>query len=75
MSKGQKHLLALCRALILKKEVILTDEITASLDEGYEKNVITALEEICSDIIVIIVSHNSIVQDEKQHFKIDNQQF
>ena len=67
MSKGQKHLLVLCRALIWKKEVILIDEITASLDEKHEKNVITVLEEICFDIIVIIVSHNLIKQDEKNN--------
>lgn len=58
LSGGQRRKIAAARSLFSKKEVILLDEVTASLDEASEKALLRAF--LClKKTTVIIVSHQN----------------
>lgn len=56
-SQGQWQLLSIARAAVAEPEILLLDEITASLDAGTEQAVLTALEHVSEDRTVISISH------------------
>lgn len=57
ISGGQKQLIALARTLLSKSEILLFDEITASLDPNTAKQVINVLKDLKKDHTVIIITH------------------
>ena len=57
ISGGQKQLIALVRTLLSKSEILLFDEITASLDPNTAKQVIKVLKDLKKDHTVIIITH------------------
>lgn len=57
ISGGQKQLIALARTLLSKSEILLFDEITASLDPNTAKQVIKVLKDLKKDHTVIIITH------------------
>ncbi len=57
ISGGQKQLMALARTLLSKSEILLFDEITASLDPNTAKQVTKVLKDLKKDHTVIIITH------------------
>jgi ATP-binding cassette subfamily C protein len=59
LSGGQKQRLGLARALYLKKEVLILDEATNSLDEFTEKKILEKILNLPNKPTIIFVSHKS----------------
>ena len=57
ISGGQKQLISLARTLLSKSEILLFDEITASLDPNTAKQVIKVLKDLKKDHTVIMITH------------------
>lgn len=57
ISGGQKQLIALARTLLSKSEILLFDEVTASLDPNTAKQVVKALKDLKKDHTVIMITH------------------
>ncbi len=58
LSGGQKQLLSLGRALMKKSKILLLDEFTNSLDQETTEKIISILEEIKKDYLILIISHD-----------------
>lgn len=58
LSGGERQRLALARALISDRPLIILDEPTSSLDEGSRKLVVEALSRRRSDQSLLIISHD-----------------
>ena len=59
LSGGEVRLIALTRALLLDRPILLLDEPTSSLDHESEELVLRALKELARDRTVIISAHRS----------------
>ena len=57
ISGGQKQLIALVRTLLSKSEILLFDEVTASLDPNTAKHVMNVLKNLKKDHTVIMITH------------------
>lgn len=58
ISGGQKQLLSLARALLTTSEIILLDEVTASLDPNTTNKIITLLDDLKTDHTILVITHN-----------------
>ena len=63
LSGGEKKRIELAQRFLMKPDIILLDEPTASLDSDNKKFIIKVIEKNFQDAIVILVSH-----DEKKYF-------
>ena len=62
LSGGQKQRVAVIRALIVKPEILIMDEPTASLDPEHTHDVINVIDDIKkTGVTVIVVTHDIIV--------------
>ena len=57
LSGGQKQRIGIARALYKKSSVIIFDEATSALDEKTEKEVMDAINELSSELTILIVAH------------------
>ena len=57
ISGGQKQLISLARTLLSKSEILLFDEITASLDPDTSSNIDTILKDLKKDHTIIMITH------------------
>jgi len=57
ISGGQRQRLALARAFYSDKEIIFLDESTSELDSDTEKDILSDLFTISSDLTLILISH------------------
>lgn len=57
LSGGQKQRMAIARAVARKGELLLFDDITASLDAANEEKLMGALQRMSDDLSFVIVSH------------------
>ena len=64
LSGGEKQRVAIARALADKKEIILCDEITGSLDESNAHQIMELIKEISLTHLVIMVSHDITLINE-----------
>ena len=64
LSGGEKQRVAIARSLADKKEIILCDEITGSLDESNARQIMELIKEISLTHLVIMVSHDLTLINE-----------
>jgi len=57
LSVGQRHLVALARAMMSDAPILVLDEPTTGLDVGLEKQLVHHLKESIEDKTVIVISH------------------
>ncbi len=57
LSGGQRQRLAIARALLLKPEMLIFDEATASLDSENEKMVVNAIRGLSRFMRIVVISH------------------
>jgi ABC-type multidrug transport system fused ATPase/permease subunit len=57
LSGGQRQRIGIARALYKKADVIIFDEATSALDNETEESVIEAIENLRSDITILIIAH------------------
>ncbi len=67
LSGGEKQRLAIVRAILSNKKVLLLDEPTASLDDKNKQNVFELLRDIKSKILIICSSHDKQACDYADH--------
>ncbi|EDT71799.1 putative ABC transporter [Clostridium perfringens D str. JGS1721] len=73
LSKGQKQRIALARAILQKKPIILLDEVTASLDIDTEQHIINSIKNLDYKPTCFIVTHrNSILNICNKIYNIKN---
>lgn len=61
LSGGQRQRVSIAASLISKPKILLCDEPTGSLDYENGENIMKILKEISKDILVILVSHDSML--------------
>lgn len=57
LSGGQLQRIGIARALYKNASVIIFDEATSALDENTENEVMRAIDNLCDDLTVVIVTH------------------
>ena len=57
LSGGEKQRVAITRALLQRRPILILDEATSALDAPTEHRILTRLERWCAGRIVIVVSH------------------
>ncbi len=57
-SGGERHRLALARALIRKAKILVLDEPSSSVDRHSEEAILKALKTLSQEILVIVISHS-----------------
>jgi len=57
LSGGEKQRLALARALLENREIIILDEATSSLDTVSERNIHEAIEKLRGSVTAILIAH------------------
>ncbi|MCD7723848.1 MAG: ABC transporter ATP-binding protein, partial [Clostridiales bacterium] len=63
LSGGEKQRLAIIRALLNGKKVLLLDEPTASLDKENKKLIFELINDIKDSVLVIVSSHDSLAKN------------
>ena len=58
LSGGQKQRAAICRAMMLKPEILLLDEPTSALDPSSVKGLLDVLLELKKEVTIILVTHH-----------------
>ena len=72
ISGGEMQRIALARALYSKKEILILDEFTSSLDKINEDKILESISELNKKKTIIIVSHNlGISKFAKKVYKIE----
>lgn len=66
-SNGQKQLIAMARALISKKDIIILDEATSSVDSNTEKEIYKAFDDTIKNKTSIVIAHrlSTIINADK----------
>lgn len=73
LSGGEKQRVAIARTLLKSPAIILLDEATSALDSTTEKNIQSALQQICSNRTTIVVAHRlSTITNANQILVLDN---
>lgn len=57
LSGGEKQRVAIARTILKAPAVVLLDEATSALDTQTERNIQSALQQVCKDRTTIIVAH------------------
>tara|TARA_B110001450_G_scaffold256377_1_gene286626 strand:- start:151 stop:1869 length:1719 start_codon:yes stop_codon:yes gene_type:complete len=76
LSGGQAQRVALIRAIIQDKNILIIDEGTSALDRDSSKNVIQILNRIKGEKIIIVISHrNDILEICNKVYSLDDKAF
>lgn len=60
LSGGQRRRLGIARVLLSGSEVLIFDEVTAGLDDINKQAVISVIERLSRDFVVILISHDEL---------------
>lgn len=75
LSGGQKQRVAIARALVKDPEIILADEPTKALDPLASKKIMTELQKIAKERVVIIVTHDKgLIGENSNVYRIEQGQ-
>lgn len=67
ISKGQKQLLTIARAMLSEAKMLILDEATSNVDSYTEKNIQKEIRELCKDKTTFIIAHRlSTIQEANQ---------
>ncbi len=73
LSGGQKQRLAIARNFYLKKEIIVMDEATSSLDEENENRIIDSLNDLKGKKTIILITHKlKLLKNFEKIFSLEN---
>jgi ABC-type bacteriocin/lantibiotic exporter with double-glycine peptidase domain len=73
LSGGQRQIVVILRALIIKCKVIILDEPTSSLDDINKNKILSLIKYICNNRTVIIISHDeNILKIIDTKYKLEN---
>lgn len=67
LSGGQKQRVAIARAILIEKHIIIADEPTANLDGEHSRFVYQALKELSEKCLVIVATHDDLVEQFSPH--------
>ena len=75
LSTGQRKRFLIALALMMKKDILILDEPTASLDTENKEKLIEVLKELSKDVLVVCTTHDEmILEAASQVCKIENYQ-
>jgi ATP-binding cassette subfamily B protein/ATP-binding cassette subfamily C protein LapB len=63
LSVGQRHLVAMARAIVHNPSILILDEPTTGLDIGLEKSLVTQMKEIIEKKTLIVITHRFTALD------------
>ncbi len=63
LSGGQRQRLALARALVHAKDLLIIDEATSALDPSTERDICTTLRKLSGEITIIAISHQLAITE------------
>ena len=72
LSGGQRQTINLARSLINDPQILLLDEPTSSMDQGTEKKVVSSLQEITAETMLIVTHRNPILTMVDRVFVLEN---
>lgn len=73
LSLGETQLIAMARAILAKRSVLILDEATANIDTATEKIIQSALEKILKDKTALVIAHRlSTIRDVKRIIVLNN---
>lgn len=67
LSAGERHRIAIARALLRQPDVLILDEPTAALDEATEQLVAKGLRKALPDATLIVITHKPALADLADH--------
>lgn len=75
ISQGQKQLLTIARTILSRKEILILDEATSSVDTRTEKLIQKAMDKLMDNKTSLVIAHRlSTIQDADNILVIDNGQ-
>lgn len=75
LSTGQRKRFLIALALMMKKDILILDEPTASLDTENKEKLIEVLKELSKDVLVVCTTHDEMILEvASQVCKIENYQ-
>ena len=73
ISGGEKQRIAIARALYFNPDILICDEITASLDDYNEQSIMEIIENLKGDKTIIFISHKIKLLEKFDHiYKVEN---
>ena len=70
LSGGQRRRLGIARVLISGSDILIFDEVTSGLDEINKKAVVSLINKLSKDKVIVIISHEELELAIKSEYKI-----
>ena len=70
ISKGQKQLLTIARAMLSDARILILDEATSNVDSHTEKQIQKAIRKLCQDRTTFIIAHRLSTIQEADHILV-----
>lgn len=73
ISKGQKQLLTIARAMLYDSKMLILDEATSNVDTGTERRIQKAMRELMKDKTCFVIAHRLSTIQHADHILVVNQ--